>query len=220
MKALTICPTRGRVERFKEFLSSFQDMTSERTELLVICDRDDPCLMDYKQIYPDVEFKERASLTEIFNTAFKEKYWYDFYHLANDDFIYHTKNWDITFADMEKECGKGIFYGSDLLQNDNLCVAPFISGDIIRALGWLQMPGLYHLYGDMVWKNLGQILNILFYNKDVVIEHKHWLNNKELIDDVYKVTNSPAMYKKDGDAFKVWYEQQMDFDVQKIKEVL
>jgi hypothetical protein len=46
-----------------------------------------------------------------------------------------------------------------------------IDGNIVRALGWLQMPTLTKFYGDNCWQIIGKALNILEYHPEVHIEH-------------------------------------------------
>lgn len=43
------------------------------------------------------------------------------------------------------------------------------NGDLVRALGWIWLPNVVHLYGDDAWEDIGYGLNIISYMPDVVI---------------------------------------------------
>ena len=133
---------------------------------------------------------------------------------------YHTPGWDDVFIKILNDSGGGIAYGNDTIQKENMPTTSVISGDIVRALGWLQMPTLTHLYGDEVWKHIGNELKILHYVPEVIIEHNHWFKNKELIDDIYLKTNSTEMYNIDRIAFTEWKVKQSKTDIETIKGVL
>lgn len=197
-RILVVCPTI-REEKVKIMLESIY-ATAEDIDVL--------CLT------------EVGSITQIMNRAFNENPDYEFYHITNDDFIYQTQGWDKVF--MAKIQDKpGICYGNDLYMGANLPVAPFISGDIIRALGWLQMETLEHLCGDMVWKLIGDCLGRLYYFKDIIIEHVHpFASTSNETDEVYLKTNSPQMFLKDNDSFKDWVHHQSQKDIEKIRLAL
>lgn len=110
---------------------------------------------------------EEKSITEIFNQVFNSHPDYDFYFMANDDILFKTPEWDLKLANKGK-----ISYGNDLLQGENLCSFPMIDGNIVRSLGWLQMPKLNRYAGDVVWKFIGQSLGILEYHPEVIISHQ------------------------------------------------
>ncbi len=157
-KILTVCPTI-RPTLFEDMEESFYDTSSEGNVLY------------------EVSF---GTVTEAINFAFNKFPNFDFYHVTNDDVIYHTKQWDIKLANKGK-----ISYGNDMLQGKDLCTFPMIDGDIVRAVGWLQLPILNKYCGDNVWKFIGEQLNILDYHGDVLLKHK-WsgANEEETKEDM------------------------------------
>ena len=220
---LTVCPSRERPDRLRTMLESFY-ATSINSMMLVIVDKDDPTLEQYRKVAED--FKNislwetaYASNTERLNAAFKNYPFYQFYHITNDDVIYRTPEWDRKFLDILKN-RTGIAFGDDKEFSDRLCPTPFIHGNIVRALGWLQMPKLIHLYGDNVWMIIGKMLRNLFYVGDVVIEHMHPVAGKAEMDNVYLKDNSKEMYEHDSDAFFQWCADESLKDVKHIGEVL
>lgn len=161
---------------------------------------------------------EIGSTTELINEAYSKSPHYDYYHVTNDDFIYHTKDWDkILIEEIESRGGLGIAYGNDLFNGRNLPVTSVISANIIRSLGWLQLPGLQYLYGDMVWKFIGETIGFLYYRHDVIIEHEHARNHKADNDSVYEKTNSREVYDADGKVYDQWRKYYANEDLRKIR---
>jgi hypothetical protein len=217
-RLLAVCPTRGRLKRCEEMICSAKN-TSSIADFVFYIDKDDPQWRNYMYLLssyekPGVNFfiGERKTTTELYNQAFNSFPDYEFYCLTNDDFIFRTYGWDKTLCERGK-----ISYGNDLLGGINLPTCPVIDGDIIRSIGWLQMPLLNYMYGDSVWKVIGLKLGILRYVPSVVIEHNHWINRKAEMDDVYKNTNSAETYHKDEKAFKQWNREMSESDCSKIR---
>jgi hypothetical protein len=225
LKALTICPSRERPDRAKQMLASFL-ATAKYSTLMFILDDDDPCLPEYEKFlknpHPICFWRvvPRAPTPALFNSCFESLRDYEFYHLTNDDVIYRTPAWDESFIATLYAHRGGIAYGNDLIHAGNLPAMPFISGDIVRALGWLLLPTLKHLYGDIVWKYIGEKLNRLFYHKDVIIEHRHWLKDQLLLDESYKRTNSTETYNHDAEKYRHWVLHQSSQDINRAKSAL
>ena len=224
-KLLVICPTIHRSKKIVEFLESFTKTKSEETDLILGLDEKDKDLENYQKLSETYDFAiglfSGENITKIFNAiAFDEQnYLYDYFMLSNDDFVFKTPEWDrILIEEIEKH-GKGIAYGNDLFQKDNHPTTPVISTEIIKALGWLQMPTLTHLFGDTVWATIGVNAKCLYYRDDVIIEHKHPVAQKAEVDSVFTYTNSEDMYKKDQEAYNQWIIEKAGLDIAKVKLV-
>jgi hypothetical protein len=217
---LTICPSRGRPKILKAMVKSF-NKTSHISDLVIYLDEDDPELENYETIIEhEVLIGKRKTTTEIYNQALKDYPDYDFYHLINDDVIYRTEAWDIAFRLKLIQKNGGICYGNDCLSDGVLPAFPCIDSRLARALGWLQLPALNHLYGDNVWKHIGHSLNKLFYMPEIIIEHCTWMNKKAEMDDTYKRTNNAEMYKKDYEAFHYWLHNGGRIDIERARMAL
>ena len=83
-----------------------------------------------------------------------------------------------------------------------------IDGDIVRSLGWLQLPTLSKYCGDTVWNFIGKQCGILNYCPDVIIEH-HW-NESQVDSDIHK---------RDMQEFANWLPWSFK-DIKKVKDVL
>jgi len=214
-KLLVVCPTRQRTERCKVMYESAKE-TALVSDFIFCVDEDDPCIGQYISFFEwnkiDFMISPRKTTTELFNNTFILYPNYEFYCLTNDDFVFRTPGWDETLCQKGKIC-----YGNDLLGGQALPTCPVIDGDLVRALGWLQMPGISYMYGDTVWKMIGEKLKNLKYFPDVIIEHCHWMNHKAEIDDVYKTTNSARVYESDEKAYRKWRNEEMEKDIEKIR---
>lgn len=215
---LTICPSRGRPKILERMIDSF-NKTALISDLVIYLDRDDPTLNEY-EIEHEYIIGDRKTTTQIYNKALKDYPDCRFYHLINDDAVYQTEGWDKIFMEKLLEKNGGICYGNDLLSNGALPAFPFIDGRIARALGWLQLPTLNHLYGDNAWKHIGHSLNKLFYMPEVIIEHRTWMNQKAEMDETYKRTNNADMYKQDYEAYHKWLHIESINDIKRIREAL
>lgn len=218
-----ICPTRERVDRAAEMLESYAGTTTLDSILIFVVDSCDPQLGRYKKLfgkYPGISryiIGSRTNITEIYNNVFNSLPNMPFYSCSNDDFVYQTPGWDRKLIEEIEASGRpGIAYGNDLMGRDLLPTTSVISGEIPRALGWLQMPGLTHLCGDLVYRALGKRIKNLHYMPDVIIEHKHFLNRKADYDNGYARTNSREMYIKDNDAFRHWLKYNFNEDARRI----
>lgn len=179
MKILTIVPSI-RPHLLEKMLISYYNTVSE----------------------PNIVIDTReGSITGLLNTTFDRHSDADYYHISNDDCIYHTKDWDIKLANKGK-----ISYGDDNFQGENLCTFPMIDGDIVRATGWLQMPKLERYYGDNCWHFMGKHLDIMNYVPDVKIEHKWEGANLDI-------------YKSDTQRFAEWLPWSFK-DISKIRKIL
>lgn len=145
-KILAICPSI-RPDKLDKMLDSFLVTRSKSVRIII-----------NHEIKP---------ITKIFNELFENNPDEDFYMLLNDDILFETPLWDLKLSNALK-----ISYGNDGLQGENLPTFPMIDGNIVRALGWLQMPELNKYNGDMVWKVIGKELKILRYCPEVSIKHK------------------------------------------------
>lgn len=144
--------------------------------------------------------KERT-VTQVFNDVFTKYSDFDFYFMANDDMIFKTKDWDLKLANKGK-----ISHGNDSIPEGLPGQFLMIDGDIVRALGWLQLPQLERYCGDVVWRFLGTQLGILNHVKDVDIEH-NWEGAESAIN------------QEDTKRFAEWLPNSHK-DISKIKAVI
>lgn len=220
-KCLVIVPTRERVEKFRQMYESFKKTTSPDTGLIACIDFDDPKKLEYQKYFGTeicYVIGKRRPTTQIYNYVANQLMpGFKYYSPSNDDFEYLTAIWDVKLmTNIEEHDGWGISYGDDRIQSENMCTTSVISGNIVRALGWLQLPSLQHLYGDHVWKVIGRGLGRIYYDTNVIIRHRHPVDNETKPDAVFERTNSPQMYAVDRDSFDRWFKHHAKKDLGKI----
>lgn len=219
-KMLIVCPSRERMEKLKEMVKSFNEKTSPQTALLIMLDNDDPQLEEYKEflgVKTAYHIGTRKTTTSLFNEVFQMFPDFQYYGLTNDDFVYLTAVWDVKLmGDIEEMEGWGIAYGDDRVAGEKYPSHTIISGNIVRALGWLQLPSLKHLCGDWVWGTIGKGIGRLHYDQNVIIQHKHPFDKKTLPDAIFEKTNSQQMYQIDQEAYRRWARTQAKKDIAKI----
>jgi len=216
---LIILPSKNRPEKIEGFYKSWRKTNNGRSEILACLDENDQKLGEYK-IHRDISFDvgKGGSFTIVCNRAFNNYSNYQYYFIASDDHRFRTKNWEKKFINViKKNGGKGIAYGNDLLQRKNLATSAFVSGNIFRALGFVALPNLIHMYTDSFWTEIGKQINKLFYFDEVIIENMHFSVGKSQEDKQYKSVNNKKVAEHDRKVFEEWKMTNMKKDIIKIK---
>lgn len=217
-----LCPSKGRPDKAREAFDSFiATKSSGSTVMLFVIDADDETGPAYKLAGLPVIVAQphtggmgpplNAGAVVMSSRA-------DVIGFIGDDHRFRTKGWDQRVIE-ELRLG-GIAYGNDLGRPD-LPTQVFISSPIVRALGWMALPGAHHLYLDNTWAELGRRAGCLHYMEDVVIEHMHPVYGKGESDAGYQRVNHPSIYGHDGRLYTKWLESgQVDIDVKTVKGAL
>lgn len=211
-----LVPTRSRVELFTRLKESWEKTTSGKSVLVPIVD------IDELHIYADTiagtnwmpSETSRPSAVEKLNQASAIlSLNYPVIGFVSDDFVFHTQGWEDKIVEWQRKA-VGIAYCNDLLQGASLPCNVFIHSDIIRALGFMAPTELKHYYNDNYWLDLGLRLKRLKYFHDIIIEHKHWSNNKAQKDELYSSTENAYM-TRDREAWDKYRgeEKKLDRDI-------
>jgi hypothetical protein len=161
------------------------------SRLMFVFDEDDHAnnlavTYDNKNIETAVMFGERQMLTEKLNSFCMD--WESEGSIGvgfmGDDCVFMTPGWDLFIVEYLKN-NKGICYCNDLLQGENIPNNVFMHVDIIKALGFMAPPELKHYFIDNYWRELGSQLGKFEYFGNIVIEHRHWSNEKAEKDATY-----------------------------------
>lgn len=214
MKILTICPTFQRPKLCTEMLNSWENTISENNTMVLGMDISDPTISAYPKNANRVTCKANSTVTEVINSIWSQYQEYDYFHIINDDVIFHTKGYDSKMVNILEEYDSGIAYGNDLFQGKNLPTFPFISSNLPHALGWLQEPSLNRYCGDTVWNDIGIKCDCLYYMGGIIIEHKHKLAGKGDTDVDMKV------FQEDWHNYVKWNQMAMKTDVERVKGAL
>lgn len=153
---------------------------------MVRIDDDDPELRGYADVVhqsPDIDVRiitgprigAGPSLNDLFSQAPNEP----FYGVVADDVVPRTPRWDQTLA---AACKGGIAYPADGFMDAKLPTHAFLDGDMVRRLGWINLPSVKHWYNDNVWMLIGKAAGKLQYVPEVLVEHMHHVNGKAKVD--------------------------------------
>jgi hypothetical protein len=221
MSMVVICPSRGRPDKAKEAYAAFNvTKASDDTDIKFVIDADDKTYGDYVSL-PFCMPVHAGGMGNALNAAAIDMVdVYDYIGFIGDDHRFRTYGWDEHIERTLNEAGGGIAYGNDLMQSINLPTQVFMSSSIVKALGWMALPGAKHLYLDDTWKSLGEGLDRLFYFPELIIEHMHPAAGKAEWDDNYKRVNDQSVYNHDLAVFIDWRDHQYVNDVAKARAAL
>lgn len=220
-------PSRGRPGNIAELWQSITDTKTGDVTLIVGVDRDDPEVRGYLEVYMDrYKYEDgpkfnmhigRPSRLGPWLNRLARMYWDDGAILSflGDDHRPRSAGWDREVAEAAGD--KGIVYGNDLLQRENLATAVFITSNIVKELGFYVPEGMVHMFLDNFWGELGRRSKTLTYLPDTIIEHMHFSNGKSEGDDTYRATNNGEMMSSDEVRYKDWLEDRADHDAEKVK---
>lgn len=221
MSLIVICPSRGRPGKAKEAYEAFvRTKRNHWTEMIFVVDEDDPTYPEYEGLPVRMPIHKGGMGNALNAAALQLIDEYDYVGFIGDDHRFRTRDWDNLMLNHLTSEGGGIGYGNDLMQGVNLPTQVFMSSAIVKALGWMALPGAKHLYFDDTWKSLGEGLDRLYYFPEIVIEHMHPAAGKAEWDDNYKRVNAQTVYDHDLAVFIEWRDNEYVADVAKVRAVL
>jgi len=229
MSLVVLCPSRNNPAALIEAATSFAaTVTGPSTFFIGIVDFDDPKLEEYIAkttsdgiMLMQVPEGESGSMNAAMNWG--ARIWAedaDIVGFIGDDHRFRTKGWDRVVEMVLNGQGGGLVYADDLAQRENLPTQVFISSNIIRALGWMGLPGARHLYLDNTWKYLGDEAGCLYYIPDIIIEHVHPAYGKATWDENHVRVNSKEMYDHDRAIYETWLQAKAAEDIELVRSTL
>jgi len=137
---------------------------------------------------------------QIFNGFFRAYPNAPFYGFIGDDVVPSPADWNSQLE--EAAGGHFIAYPRDSIHEDRLCPHFCIGGDLVREVGALALPGLWHSYIDTVWYNLGEVAELLRYVPSVQFKHYHPLDKSARMDVVYR--RGQETHAQDKRTYEFW----------------
>jgi hypothetical protein len=219
-----VVPSRGRPHAIEPLFEDWRSNT-DRADLLIAVDRDDPELFEYARVCSRndiwVTVGPRLGMAGTLNRVAVDLSGEECaIGFMGDDHRTRTPGWDVMFLKVLERPGPQIVYGNDLLQGEKMCTAVVMTSDIIRTLGYMSPPVLRHLCLDLTWMAWGKGLNRLTYFDDVIIEHLHPIAGKAALDAGYVRVNSPQTTAADHAAFYAYLESGLEDDLEKLRGLL
>lgn len=125
--------------------------------------------------------------------------------MAMDDVIFQTKNWDNILRRNLPADGYYIAYTSDGFKN--ICGFPIISKKMFNFLGYFTYPKITHEYTDAWLAEIGYSVSRLYFIKDIMMYHAHYVGNKQLhnrfsISRIKQRNNDSMVYSRDSNIRK------------------
>lgn len=232
MTITVVIPSRGRPERAREAIQAIRDTAAlVATTVVLVVDADDPCLAEYRELHfrpfgaevstVVLQPEDTGSLVRATNTVSMRIADVDPHAIIGnlgDDHICRTPGWDraVELALVTP----GIAYGDDRIQGEVLPTAPFISAEIVNALGYYFLPDLDHMYPDNVVRDIAEQAGVRRYLPDVVIEHVHPVTGQVGWDEGYLRVNDPKAIEVDKRRYESWRIHAMDQDIARVRAAL
>lgn len=231
---VVIVPSRGRPELATALVQHFKQTCTANTRLTFAVDADDPTLSRYPYELT-APVPQPSTMVRALNFAATgvaglraatetEVSWMDGTPFAvgfmGDDHMPRTYGWDERYLAALRELGTGIVYGNDLFQGHRLPTQVAMTTDIVRAVGYMALPALTHLFVDNLWLRWGRSLDRIRYLPDVVVEHRHPVAGKAQWDDNYARVNSGEVAAHDEAVFNAYVAGGLEADLAKIRAVM
>lgn len=221
-------PTRSRPQAALEAHNSFVSTAGSEVDVVWVLDGDDSAIDGYLEAVDTVKSRYYitvGNMVERTNKAVKILAdTYDVLGWSADDNRCRTTRWDSILAgyvskgakEVQAWDGNGPRASSP---NSGSSAATFMTSGMIKALGWMALPGSEHLYIDNAFDTLRSRLgeSAVFAN-DIIIEHMHPALDKGIWDDQYTGIHRSENYAHDQAAYQKWVEEDLDNDVRKVLE--
>lgn len=220
-KIAVICPTRNRPHNLARLHQALID--TNFTGLFIVGLDDDNAEIYLENTSPRYEssiyeINPRMRLASTLNfLAMKYINDCDIVGFIGDDSLPYG-SWEKDILEVFKHQPTGFVYTNDLYQGAALAGTPFISTNIIQALGYMCPPKFIHLFIDNVWLDMGSRAGCIKYLENTIIEHLHPVTGKGISDKGYDEVDSSI--HADHIAYNEWLSQQADRDIQIIKGLL
>jgi len=126
------------------------------------------------------------------------------YGLICDDEYVFTPGWDEILP--REAWPWNIAYGNDNWRSlERIHTYVTWGGDLLRAVGFWALPGLWHWYFDNVWEVIAKEFGLAKWCQDVQTEHRHWAAGAALRDNTYQVGASRHLL--DRQCYTKWLEK-------------
>ena len=215
---LDIVPSRGRPQSIARLLDAVHGTAKAATNVHVAVDDDDEELSRYEYVMKQaggehdvLEAGPRKGLCAWTNeVAVRRAGEYPFLASLGDDMVPRTPGWDrALIRGIERMGGTGITYPWDGTRED-IPEAPFVSSDIVAALGWFFLPEVSHWYGDNALADLGRGAGCLRHLRAIAVDH---LNAVAQAKPDATARDNGRSLEADRDAYWQWRRERMAADI-------
>ncbi len=208
-----------RHKRLIRCLDSYREMTEGLSDVYVLHDDDechiyDPLLKKYPEIN-NLCVKTGINLMQKINVhALDIANKYKYVGFIGDDIVFRTK-WEKKFIQYLSEFKNVMVYANDLVWQDGaLATHPFVTSNMIRALGFFGCPGVGHHFFDNYWMEMLKRVGVIQFMPLVIMEHFHPVVGKESEDSAYEQIESK--YHENHAKYLNYMANNFESDVKKV----
>jgi hypothetical protein len=211
----------GRYTRLIRCLNSYNEFTDGLSDVFVLHDDDecaiyDPILANYPNI-KNICTPSGISLMEKINIpAMDIANEYKYIGFIGDDIVFRTK-WEQQFIDALSSNKFVLAFANDLMYTKgDHATHPFITTNLIKAVGFFGCPVVTHHYFDNYWMDMVKIVGTVKFLPSVIMEHFHPAMHKEIKDAGYKEIESK--FESNFYKYKAYIEEKhFERDVEKVR---
>jgi hypothetical protein len=226
--AALICPTRGRPAEAARLTGAWAG-TAQCSDLIFCVDDDDPALPGYRALW-QAETRQagiiywlkgpRKSLAAWTNTVAREYagLYQGLMSLGDDHVPENPPGFDRKLLDAAQSGGGGFAYGDDGLQHENLPTAWMVTTNIVKALGWMCLPGTEHMFLDAAVRDLAEAAGCRRYLPHVSVRHLHHSARLSPVDQTYR--DGEASWAADEKVYRAWLEQGLAGDAATVEAAI
>jgi hypothetical protein len=143
---------------------------------------------------------------------------YKYVGFIGDDIIFKTK-WELKFIDFLSKQKFGLAFANDLIHTaGTLPTHPFITSNLIKALGFFGCPGVGHHYFDNYWMEVINRVGTKQFFPEIIMEHLHPVVGKEKQDALYNLIE--AKFSENYQNYKNYKINHFENDISKINKSL
>lgn len=220
MKGAWLLPTRRRISTLKRFLQAAKE-TGVRTPGKILVQRDEQ--KEFVSEYATLDLPEGWTVCVTDADGMGDKFreiWplvkdMDWVGWLVDDLVPMTPGWDKTMISGIN--GQNIISCNDGARAPFRMCAPVISGDLLRAVGYIYAEGFWHTYMDDAWERLGRATDTWWVCMDVLLKHFDAFQDSGIADETH--FKSYGQGDRDKAAFYAWRKNEMDGAVRRIMDL-
>lgn len=228
--------SRGRPDSIRRLRKAITDTAAHDVDMVIRVDEDDPLRADYPTMARVAYVVgPRVRLAESWNESMEHvltQKGYDYWAFWGDDVVPRTIGWDTELTNIvDERNGFAIAYGRDGVWDHTygrrfprqliLPTHTVIGTSMLKAMGWVALPGLVHYHIDHAWRELGMRTRTLVHVPGALIEHLHPLNTANPSQRDLTYSEAEAFIDADRAAFKAWrHSRQYLTDCRRVQEAI
>jgi len=221
-----LLPIRKRPHNLPRFYAHWKRTTSGNSRIYLIMDTDDDTYdnMELPEEFVIIKQPNLPTVPKMNKVVMRVAKECDYVGFVGDDIRFRTIDWEeLVIAKLDKLGKYSMIYINDLLQEHKLATHPVFTSELIKKVGYIGIPTLYHTMVDMGWMHLCTYLNKecvdggCTYMPEVVGEHIHRDNNKAPDDILYKLAYSEEWLKHDRAEFNKYFPKQFYEDLKSLE---